>query len=261
MGKQARKESVNERQKHDDIFMRRIFIAFAVAVVSIFCLMMIYKYYQLSNYVVFVYQTLKFMTGLFAGLFVGSAVFFLAVRKRSERMRRVALGAAVACAVLSLSFLFMVTYSLDAVLLLCYLYPGGAVMYLIYHIYQKEFFIVTLLSVFTGVLLFFLSRTLGSYVWTSSQAILSGALYIFIIACCVLAVYLRRRKGELKAFGNPVRFPAVSKGYAGIFASCTVSAAALTAALTAGASVAYYCMFAMIAYLLAAAVYYTIKLM
>ena len=50
-------------------------------------------------------------------------------------------------------------------------------------------------------------------------------------------------------------------GYALMFVSCAVSLAAIAAAIVLGGAVSYYLLFAMVAWLFALLVYYTVKMM
>ena len=75
------------------------------------------------------------------------------------------------------------------------------------------------------------------------------------------ALWLKKNNGVLKQGERKIRLMPKNTSYPLILASCLVGLLALLAAVALGANIAYYLMFAMVAWLFALLVYYTVKLM
>lgn len=136
--------------------------------------------------------------------------------------------------------------------------PVVAVLALVYYLYQREFFFVGVLS---GVGLFAL--------WSYRKLIARqpGAVYvIFIVAAAVTLIaavvffLLQRGKGCLPG-KKKLRLLPAKADYIPLYVSCGVNAASMVAALLFGLGIAYICLFVLVAWLFAVAIYYTVRLM
>ncbi len=133
--------------------------------------------------------------------------------------------------------------------------PVAAVLALIYYLYQREFF---LLAIEGGLALFALwsYRTLT----TVSIRLVYGiflAVALLTAAGVVLFVVLQQKKGRL----GKVRLLSKSANYLPLYLGAAVTAAVLVVTLLLGSTAAYVSILAVVAWLFAAAVYYTVRLM
>lgn len=133
--------------------------------------------------------------------------------------------------------------------------PASAVLALIYYLYQREFFLVSL----QGAIALFA-------MWSYRKLILIRIemTYVVLAVCAVgvialLAVtwILQRRDGKLGKW----QILGKKANYAMLYAAAGVAACALLAALLLGAAAAYWALFLVVAWLFGAAVYYTVRLM
>ena len=142
---------------------------------------------------------------------------------------------------------------------MCTLVPAVAVLALVYYLYQREFFAITVLSALGLVGLWLFRKAGGGH-----AVVVSGyfaVVAVILVAAVLLARRLQQAEGMLKRGEKRIRVLGHGANYALFYVSCAVVAAALAAALILGAAAAYYLMFALVAWIFVLAVYFTVKLM
>lgn len=130
-------------------------------------------------------------------------------------------------------------------------------LYIVWMLYGKEFFLVSLITVVAGSLFYRFSRGIGLSV---SCLVLSAALVLMCAAGAYIASNAARHKGVLVLGGR--KFPLFRSRFdpLALYITCAVWLLCFVACLVFGAGFAYYCMFAAVAFELIAAVYYTFQL-
>jgi len=133
--------------------------------------------------------------------------------------------------------------------------PVVAVVYLIYHVYQREFFVQLLAAGLGSVGLYALSR-LQARGEVALSAVLVGVVGVALIAAAGLLQKARGQDGAL--FGRDV----LEKGanYAIISLTLVLVLAGFMAAYLTNASITYILMYVLLGYLLVLAIYYTVRL-
>ena len=254
-----------ERAKKEDVVLNRILIWFGAAVVAEFVLLLLGRYYNAhstTNEAIMLayklHQIVDVAVWVFLALAVVCAVWLFLVKKGGKRV-----GLPLALTVIFGS-LFVICgvasrFQDPGIQFLCRAVLGLTVLALIYYLYQKEFFVTAVVTA-AGILgLWLVRRTDGSH-----AAVLYG--YMALCAVLVLAVVLIGRKlqqndgvwgeGEKKRQLLPR-----GASYGMMYLTCGVVAAVLIAALVAGTALAYYLIFALVAWIFIMAVYYTVKLL
>ena len=134
--------------------------------------------------------------------------------------------------------------------------PCLAVLALVYYLYQHEFFLVTLLGVMSGVGLWLLDRRGGHEIVVYAYLVLE----VLILAAVVFFTRkLQASGGLLSVKGKLVRVFSKNSNYTMLYVSCAVALLVQAAALALGAMMVLYGV--VIVWLLAMAVYYTVRLM
>ena len=82
-----------------------------------------------------------------------------------------------------------------------------------------------------------------------------------IVLLAAAMFWMKAHQGRLIVKEGIKRVLPSDAGYGLMFASCVVSLAAIAAAVVLGGAVSYYLLFAMVAWLFALLVYYTVKMM
>lgn len=138
--------------------------------------------------------------------------------------------------------------------MLFWLVPAWAALALVYYLYQREFFLAALVSG-AGVLGLWFVRHAGAVSLYTIAAIAA------IVLLAAAMFWMKAHQGRLIVKEGIKRVLPSDAGYGLMFASCVVSLAAIAAAIALGGAVSYYLLFAMVAWLFALLVYYTVKMM
>ena len=159
-----------------------------------------------------------------------------------------ALGAVGICAHV------VVRFQASGMQMLFLLVAAWAGLALVYYLYQKEFFL-SASAVGMSVLGLWMVRY-GVGFGLETVLVLAGILVVLAVS-----LWLKKNEGALRVGTRSAQ--AVPKGadYRVTAVSCLASLAAVLAALVLGSTVAYYLIFAMVAWLSALLVYYTVKMM
>lgn len=137
--------------------------------------------------------------------------------------------------------------------MLFWLVIAWAVLAMVYYIYQREFFLSA-----SGVGMSILGLW---FVRFGGGAGLEAALCLGgIILVTIAVLWLKKNEGMLPG-KEPTPFLAKDAAYGAVIISCLAGIGALGAAIVLGGTAAYYLIFAMLAWMFALFVYYTVKLM
>ena len=135
--------------------------------------------------------------------------------------------------------------------------PGLAVLALVFHLYQKEFFGCALVG---GL------GILGLWIFRAAEH--SAGYYGYLIftlavtvAGVVLAVFLQKGDGVVTVGGKKCTMLQPEAAYPAFYVTAVVTAVLLLASLALGAALAYYAIWGLAAWLFILAVYFTSKLM
>ena len=247
------------RRQEDKAFNRGLLWVGGAIVLEL--LMLLVNRYYIHFYVSEATQaTIAFtlLTGIrIGGLVVGIVCFLWAIFRFWKGGKlglpivlALACGALVICAHVSLAF------REPGVQMLFLLVPAWAGLALVYYLYQREFFLAAAASGLSILGLWFV-RYRGGVLSLESGLVLAGLLVIL-----VCALWLKKSGGVVRREGGQeVRLLPRNASYWPALISCGVGLAAVVVSLVLGASVAYYLIFAMIAWLFGLLVYYTVKLM
>ena len=125
-------------------------------------------------------------------------------------------------------------------------------------LYQPEFFLLSCVNITAGGVFYALSRLYSGRLF----AMALYALLVVIIAVVALVVFKARKTddGMLKLGKRSIAIATANTSPLPVYLSCVVWVLCLAVAAVLGSVFAYYCLFAVAAFELAAAVYYTVKL-
>ncbi len=253
------KERKADKRRQEDRTLNRVLGWFGGAVVLEFLLLLLNRFYVHfdTSGVELAYGLAKLLevliwVGLAAA--VASGVWLGLRRSRGKSLAGPAACLAASGVVTVCAFVAR-TWKDVGVQFLYVTVPVSAVLALVYWLYQREFFLIALQG---GMAL------LGMWAYIKLFAARPGLVYgIFALALAlavgmaVLTWRLQRADGRLG--GRQVLDKGA--GYPLLYASSAMTAAALVVALVLGRTAAFVALFAVVAWLFAAAVYYTVKMM
>lgn len=141
------------------------------------------------------------------------------------------------------------------------LVPVVAVLALIYYLFQRDFFCISVISA-CGILCLLLYRKLF---FDHPNMIRAGFVLAFLLLAAAVVVLALLQKGKITlpaALDKPVRtlLPKESN-FALLYVTCALVAILLALTLIFGGTIAYYLMFVLAGWLFIMAVYYVVKLM
>lgn len=265
MSNENRAAKRNDRARKEDVVLNRILVWFGCAVVAEFVLLWLGRYYNAhstsSDIIMLAYnlhQFLNVFVWVALGLGVVSAVW-LAVAKKSGKRCGIPKALTIAFLLMFVMILVINQFQDEGIQFLCRAVLGVTVMALIFYLYQREFFVSAVVTA-AGIL--------GLWLIRRYAGIHDVYLYVYMALAAVLLLLvvlggrmMQKNGGELSVGGKTYQVFPKNAGYGMTYLTCGITAAALIVSLVAGTAVAYYLIFALVAWLFVMAVYYTVKLM
>ena len=224
--------------------------AFALLFISLVAISRLSKAYALiDSYDIFT-AAFRVAAVAFFALAAAALIVYLAVKKpRCRQICRyvfvLALLEAVCAAVFAKTWISntMTLYFLQAVVY-C--------LYIIWLLYQAEFFTFSLATCFAGYVFYAFSK--------GRNFLLAAALLVLLVLIALFVRSAAKSKGIIKVGKKKFRVFPASFNPAILLIACGLWLVCLILALVLGSTFAYYCMFAALAFELIAAVYYTFQL-
>ena len=247
------------RRRQEDQALNRGLMWVGGAIVLEFLLLLVNRYYitfKISEVgtAELIWNGLKLLR--IAGVVLGvAALVWAGFRFRKGGKNGLCVVLALVCGALATCAHIILVFQKPGVQMLFLMVPAWAGLALVYYLYQREFFLGAAASGMSVLGLWFVRY--GGRVGLETVLTLVG---ILLVAAATL--WLKKNNGVIhRTNGEEVRFLSKKASYPMILVSCLVGLVALLAAMILGANIAYYLMFAMVAWLFALLVYYTVKLM
>lgn len=198
------------------------------------------------------------LVALIAAAVLAAVCIGAAVLLRRRKALRYVFGFAAALGILTaVSCAALRAYWVSAATACYYLWIAAALLYSLYLLYQREFFVIALLTAAAGGTFYLLSHSVRS-----TGAIAATAVLVALGVLTAIVTFLTARSGGCLTLGKKKLsvFPA---GFAPLPLYLTAVLWPLCAlcALIVGSAFAYYCIYAAVGGALVAVCYYTIKLM
>ena len=255
-----------DKKKQEDIALNRALIWFAAAMVVEFLLLLVNKYYinftadSESIRLALTMGTILKVTTIFGLL--AAVLFGVWGWKQGKKTGSVSFLCVVLTTVLlvvGISSGLIVLFYRAAVQLLYIMVPAGAVLALVYYLYQKEFFF-SACGIAVGMLgLWLVRKNIGTHDLIVSLYMIFAALVL--LAMILLTIKLKQNNGALAIKEQRFEILPKQSNFLLIILSCVVSIVTLLAGLLLGGTVAFYLLFVLIAWLFVLLVYYTVKMM
>ena len=246
-----------ERRRQEDIALNRALLWVVAAIVLEALLLLADRYYinyMLQQFAIAeaignVLKVLRFVAPVAA---VAGIVLGLVRMKKTGHIGALAVVITGLGASLWVCAQILYRFRGNGLRMLLLLVPAWAGLALVYYLYQRELFFSAAATGLGVMGLWFVRYGTMTYVVLSIAAIV-------VLAAAVLV--LRAGDGAVRLLGMELRVFPKEAGYLPVLLTCVVNVAVILAALAAGSTVAYYLVYAMLAWLFALLVYYTVKLM
>ncbi len=247
------------RRRQEDRALNRALIWVGVAIILEFLLVLVNRYYinyttatESINRVLAIQAALSGLRWVSLAALVVCVVWMLV---RLSRNGKAALPGVLclAAGILLLCSHIILNFRDTGLRMLFWLVPAWAALALVYYLYQREFFFSALISGL-GLLGLWFVRHAGT-------ASLYTILVVVIVVLLAVGLFLLKKKDGVLSLGKGrAHLLPQEASYSLPFVSCGVSLVVIALAAFVGGSLAYYLLYAMVAWLFALLVYYTVKM-
>lgn len=249
-----------ERAKQEDAILNRVLMWIVGSVLLEALLLLLNRFYVNSTVAEIelkatLYHAFGILVILFPVCFVGALVWWISSYKKGKQsvLPRVV---STILAILSICTAVMRFYPQTGVQYLYVGVPCMAVLALVYYLYQREFFVVMLMNAAGMLGLWLLNRRIGHGSVVYTYLVIEG---IFLAGVAIVAHMLQRNDGVLVIGGKNVSLLPKSANYTMLYVTCLVVALLQVVGLVLGSMMILYGI--LVVWMLAMAVYYTVRLM
>lgn len=250
------KNQKEARRRQEDVALNRGLLWVGGAVVLECLLLLVNRYY--INFFVSEVNVAEMVRNVLSGVrIVGAAAGLLAFlwgvlqfRKGLSATKPTVVG--LVCWALTVCAHVTLVFQKAGVQMLFILVPAWAGLALVYYLYHREFFLAAAASGMSVLGLWFIRY--------GGMGLEVALVLVGILLVAAAALWMKKRGGVIRRGDEEIQVLSKKTVYGVVLTSCLVSLAAILVALVA-ANLAYYLIFAMIAWLFALLVYYTVKMM
>lgn len=251
---------IEQQKKQQDAATFRVMTVVVAAIISVFIIRILENMFNNADTS---WGTYYFFCGigiLGAALIAAGIVLLIANIFRLGTIKKLPFKLIVSGIILAISgwLVFrMGSYAFDY---LVFIYPAYAAFFLIYFIFQREFFFISILCGADIFLLFGYSRILGNG-W--SAKIIISAIATIVISALLVLLFKRvsKTEGMIHTKGEGILVFRKEAVYYPVYITCGAIILTTIISVLVGALTAYIFMFIMIALLIGWAVYYATKLL
>jgi hypothetical protein len=247
------------KKQQENAAFRNVLLVFTAAVLLEIGLIIGYRQLLMNNeYLLWYKQTLSFGRYLFPSLTVIFAVAAVAAKIKRWNVG-LYIKAALVC--LACSFInYLAFQGAEATLkTLCIIVPVASLLLFVFFIYQREFFIESLICTLA---IFAMLNIRSFYILRQESYIISYITIGLALISVVIAFIASRNRGRLSFFGRSLAvFDGKTAVYATIYIAAALSGLACIGGLVFGRDFAYIAVCILAAFLFIDAVFHTVKLM
>ncbi len=251
-------------QKQSDVVTNRIMLVITTCFVAFALLIYLSRLLSRVDFAKYALPFLNTLIGVSAAFVVFAlGRMVMAGRRGVDYTQKVVSGKGLlgAALVTLLAALVIRFYNFDGIRALYIFIPVLCALYIIYYVYQRDFFMLAIWAVL-GVGGFWVYYKTMDYVWLQGKhALISGIAAGVALLMAVLLLVLKRRDGVLTFGGTDVQVMPRKGLYAPIYILLGLIAVGMVLVIPYRTLAAYYAALALGGYAFICAVIYTIKLM
>ena len=256
------KKAVNEEAvKEKDYITNKLLSVFTLAFILIFALLFIGRRMRRADmYYTMVFKSMSIVAICFAVIMVAGIIYAIVCKSKGRDMRlRLFSGVniAVVSGFIALCFAALaISYTQETLKFLYIIIPAVTVLYIIYHSYQKEFFVLSATAGLGAIGMWLVCRALNGGPGQSKYLLLAITMYVLLALVVVFTALCQAHGGMLgkfHIFGEHAK-------YWTVYLAAFLVAAAVTLALILGGGLIYYYVFGLIGYVVLTGIFFTIKL-
>jgi len=269
LAKKGAKKVITEEQRREDVIGSRLMALLIVSIVYIFILMGIHNTITGITNILTGFTVIKVMFYVSIGLLVLSAIFFAVRRvKKVDESLKVFTGTNVFATfiVFCVASFFIYKFDVHAIKFMYVLIPVWFLIYMIYKLYMREFFTLSLSCAVGGIGLYGMYRlchgAAGGLFSASGVAniIMLIVMVLLSVLVCVLCVNAKKNNGRLSKSEKAIHLAAVNAKYQPLFVAPIIVVVCLIVSIFFSKALLFG-MFALIAYWFVMFIYYTYTMM
>jgi hypothetical protein len=146
----ANSKNHSSKVKDEDIVIYKIMTAMVVVAAVLCVLIVLYNKYQVMSHFMGIYTAVYYTAVVGAIGAVGCGIAAVAVRKQ-KKARKILSTIAVCLLIVAVCSVVMRIHVYEGIRWLFIAFPAGLILYVLYLIYQREFFVLALLSAVSGI--------------------------------------------------------------------------------------------------------------
>ena len=247
------------RRRQEDRALNKALIWVGVSIILEFLLVLVNRYYiNFNSSVESINRAVAIQAALIGLRWVSLAAVVICVVwmlfQLSKNGKAVLPGVlSIAAAALLLCSHVILQFKDSGLRMLFWLVPAWAALALVYYLYRREFFFSALLSGLGLLGLWFVRHTAPLSLYT--------ILTVVVLVLLAAGLFVMKQKDGLLQLGQgKARLLPAEANYSLVFLSFAVSLVVIALAALVGGSLSYYLLYAMVAWLFALLVYYTVKM-
>lgn len=251
------------REERDEVLGNRMVVLMLLTFVAVFALAMCraYQVHIQAGMALFIADGLLWVRLALGALFVASGIFFFSCRRKGADESKKVLSSGVLCALAGILFLASLLFPTILYAGLMVYFGGAFLLYLIYCIYQKDFFAFALLMVAGTLLIYLASLSLGAGTFRDALKIVCKVLAIVLPICAgALILYCYKHEGTVTIGGKKIRLMKENRSYVSLLTACAVLLLCAVLVLFF-AGLLRYLLTLLLAVFLVFTIIYTVKLM
>lgn len=250
-----------EQTRAQDYVTNKLLCVFTIAFIMIIALMNVGRMMRSTDTFVATFRGIGVFTWVMLGLTIIAVVLAIMakVRGKDEKYKLVTakhiaviLGFITACSA-ALAFAF----NENTISLLYIFIPAVTVLFIIYHTFPRDFFVLSLVAGFGAIGLWLMGSGMSYGIGVARLTLVIGALLAMLVVATVLTIVANLTGGKIfgqKFFNKDSKYALLYIAYALVLALMVVMWFVATPAT-------YYCVFALLAYIILTGVYYAVKMM
>jgi hypothetical protein len=250
----ANSKNHSSKVKDEDIVIYKIMAAMVIVAAVLCVLIVLYNKYQVISHFMGIYTAVYYTAIIGAIGTVVCGIAAVAVRKQ-QKLCKVLSAVTVCLLIVAVCSVIMRVYSYEGIRWLFIAFPAGLVLYILYLIYQREFFVLSLQSVVSGIG-FYVLHEMGTTCLRPWAVVL---LALFLVVTTAAAA-LTGPDGLAGIKGIRVRLCNEHKHKVLLLITSVLCIIGWVLTVLVGGTVAFVCAGVVLLWLIAMACYFTIKL-
>lgn len=250
-----------EQVKAQDYVTNKLLCAFTIAFILIIALINVGRMMRSTDTFVTTFNAIGIFTWIMLALTVVAIVFAIIakVRGKDEKYKLVTAKhiAVVLAFVTACSAALAFAFNENTINLLYIFIPAVTVLFIIYHTFPRDFFVLSLVAGFGAIGLWLMGSAMGYGIGVARFSLIIGAMLAMLVIATVLTIVAQLSGGKLfgKSFFNK------EAKYALLYVAYALTLALMLVMWFVATPATYYCVFALLAYIILTGVYFAVKMM